>query len=371
MTRLVRHYRTGEEFALDELDGTLAKRPLTDARLPWIAPALFDLQINGCHGISFNSESLSEDGIRKVVEVCRSHGVGQFLPTLVTNSFEALRHGFQTLRRACETDPLVGRTIPGFHLEGPYLSPEDGPRGAHPRAHIRRPDGNEFERLQEAAGENIRLVTLSPEYDESLALIERLARRGITVAIGHTAAGPQRIREAVAAGAKISTHLGNGSHAMLPRHTNYLWEQLAADGLWASFIPDGHHLPPSFVKCLLRCKTLERCIITCDASTLAGCPPGRYSQWESELEVLPSGRVVVPGTPFLAGSGMFTDQCVAQLLRMTDLTLAQAIDLATSQPRKLLGLPESSEWMVFDWNPGGELVVRALIDKPTERRDAS
>lgn len=366
MTRQVRHYRTSEILAWESQSGKPENAAESAPHLPWVAPSLFDTQINGCHGISFNSESLTEDGVRRVVEVCRSHGIGQFFPTLVTNSFEALHHGFDTLRRACEVDPLIARTVPGFHLEGPYLSPEDGPRGAHPRSHIRRPDWNEFERLQDAAGGRIRLVTLSPEYDESLELIERLTKLGLTVSIGHTAAGPQRIREAVAAGAKMSTHLGNGCHAMLPRHTNYLWEQLAADGLWASFISDGHHLPASFIKCILRCKTLERCIVTCDASSLAGCPPGRYAHWDSELEVLPSGRVVVPGTPFLAGSGMFTDQCIAQLLRMCDLTLAQAIDMATTHPRTLLGLPESSEWMVFDWSPGGEIVVKELIESGSE-----
>jgi N-acetylglucosamine-6-phosphate deacetylase len=363
MTQRYRHFRTGETVTVDRATGTLVPDGGPAPDLPWIAPALFDPQINGCHGVSFNSETLTVEDVRRVVEVCRSHGVGRFFPTLVTNSFAALRHGFATLRLACETDSLVRRTVPGFHLEGPYLSPEDGPRGAHPRAHVRRPDPSEFERLQEAAGGLIRLVTLSPEYDESLAFIERLASDGITVAIGHTAALPQQIADAVAAGARMSTHLGNGCHAALPRHTNYLWEQLACDGLWASFIPDGHHLPATFVNCLLRCKTLERCVVTCDASSLAGCEPGRYRQWDTELEVQASGRVVVPGTPFLAGSGMFTDQCLARLLRMTDLTLADAIDLTTARPRALLNLPEATEWVVFDWSPGGELTVRELVER--------
>src|SRR5262249_50270568 len=147
-------------------------------------------------------------------------------PTLITNSFEALAHGFGTLAKACDSDSALNRALPCFHLEGPYISPEDGPRGAHPRAHVRTPKWDEFQRWQEAAGGRIRLVTLAPEQEGALPFIEKLTEREILVAIGHTAATGPQIRAAIKAGAKLSTHLGNGSHAMLPRHDNYIWEQL-------------------------------------------------------------------------------------------------------------------------------------------------
>src|SRR5205814_7778712 len=137
----------------------------------------------------------------------------------------------------------------------------------------------------------------------------------VVVSLGHTAASPARIREAISAGARLSTHLGNGSHALLPRHENYLWEQLASDELWASVIADGHHLPPAILRCILRMKTPARVILTCDASSLAGRPPGRYREWGQDLEVRPEGEVVVSGTPYLAGSAVFTDTCVAHAAR--------------------------------------------------------
>src|SRR5262249_52959558 len=190
-----------------------------------------DLQINGCDGISFNSPKLTVDNVRHVVQVCRRHGIAGLLPTLVTNSFEALAHGFATLARACETDPGVARAVPGFHLEGPYIAAEDGPRGAHPREHVRRPDWDEFRRWQDAAGRRIKLVTLAPEHDGAIEFITKLTAAGVVVAIGHTAASGERLRQAVRAGARLSTHLGNGSHAVLPRHDNYIWQQLADDDL--------------------------------------------------------------------------------------------------------------------------------------------
>ncbi|MBP3958248.1 amidohydrolase family protein [Gemmata sp. G18] len=364
-----RHYATNEPVAVTVARGCIAGVSASD-REPssWIAPALFDPQINGCLGISFNSPALAPEQVRTVATVCREHGIGAFAPTLVTNSFEALHHGFATLAGALDTDPELARIMPCFHLEGPYLSGEDGPRGAHPREHTRDPDWDEFRRWQDAAGGRIRMVTLAPERAGALALIEKLAAADVVVAIGHTAASGQQIRDAVNAGARTSTHLGNGCHAVLPRHDNYIWEQLACDDLWASMITDGHHLPATLVKCFSRVKGADRLLITSDVGSLAGMPPGKYREWGTDLEVLPSGKIVVAGTPFLAGSGHFTDVCVSNVIRMTGMSLKDAIDLASAQPRKLLGLPvtkieagQPASLMLFDWVSGGEVTVREML----------
>jgi N-acetylglucosamine-6-phosphate deacetylase len=374
-----RHYRSGEPVAI-VIDGGIIRSitanpgpaepdtPVTTAG--WVAPALFDLQINGCHGHSFNSVDLTPQAVREIVDVCRRHGIGGFCPTLITNSFAALEHGFATLRRACENDPVVARAVPAFHLEGPYISAEDGPRGAHPRQYVRPPDWDEFRRWQEAAGGRIRLVTLAPEHDSALAFIEQLVAAGVVVALGHTAANGERIRDAIRAGARLSTHLGNGSHALLPRHENYIWEQLAADDLWASIIGDGHHLPPAVVRCIVRVKTPARTILTCDAGSLAGLPPGRYREWEQDLDVLPAGKIVVADSGYLAGSWAFTDHCLGNVIRAAEVSLGDALDMAGARPRELLGLPPRrlevgmpAELILFDWEPGGEVQVRGMVSE--------
>jgi N-acetylglucosamine-6-phosphate deacetylase len=353
----------------DRIVGVVAAgNGVADLEGTWIAPALFDLQINGCDGRAFSSPHLTIDDVRHVVAVCRRHGIAGLCPTLITNSTETLLHGFSTLRRACDTDADLAHALPCFHLEGPYISPEDGPRGAHPRQHVRPPDWDEFQQFQEASGGRIRLVTLAPEHDGAMAFIEKLTASGVVVAIGHTAANREQIQTAIAAGARLSTHLGNGSHAVLPRHDNYIWEQLAADELWASVICDGQHLTPAVMRCILRMKTPQRTILTCDASSLAGLPPGRYREWDQEFEVLPEGRIVIPGTPYLAGSWAFTDLCVGNVLCHTDATLAEAIDMASAQPRELLRLEQRTlqpgavaDLILFDWQPGKDFVVTATI----------
>lgn len=368
-----RHYATGERIDLRcEGDTIRALGPASDAPADldagWVAPALMDVQINGCGGRGFTSASLTPDDVRAVVQTCHRHGIGAICPTLVTGSHAALLHGFATLDRACADDAALARAIPGLHLEGPYISPEDGPRGAHPRQHVRPPDWDEFRRLQDAAGGRIRLITLAPEQDGALPFIEKLVASGVVVAIGHTAAARDTLRAAVRAGARLSTHLGNGSHALLPRHDNYIWEQLADDALWASLIADGHHLPPAVLRCLLRAKTPARTLLTCDASSLAGLPPGRYAEWGQDFEVLPEGKVVVSGTSYLAGSAVFTDTCVAVVQRHAGASLQEALDMATARPRELLGLPPRrleagapADLVLFDHGPDCPFRVTATV----------
>ncbi|MCS7020872.1 MAG: N-acetylglucosamine-6-phosphate deacetylase [Gemmataceae bacterium] len=377
---LVRHYVTGQPMELSVSGQTICDlQPVqglsssTLADLPWLAPSFCDPQINGAGGISFlhPTRRLTPHGtvpvdpaqaLAIVMQQCQAHGIGLFLPTLITASFDTLHQALRTWEKVFEQSPRWRPICPGYHLEGPYLSAEDGPRGAHPRQHVRDPDWDEFQRLQEAANGRIRLMTLAPERPGALRFIEKLTAAGVIAAIGHTAADPGCIRQAVAAGARLSTHLGNGCHAVLPRHDNYLWEQLACDQLWASIICDGFHLPPAVVRCIVRCKTPERLLLTCDASSLAGLPAGRYREWDTDIEVQADGKVALAGTPFLAGSGLFIDTCVANVARDGPLSLAQALDLATTQPRRLLGLPlpelspgQPAECITFRWQPGGPL----------------
>jgi N-acetylglucosamine-6-phosphate deacetylase len=369
MTLHGKHYVTGRPIAVTVADGRITTVKESDASpTRWIAPAFFDPQINGCLGISFNSPSLTPGQVRTVADTCRAHGIGAFLPTLITNSFAAICHGFATLELARATDVELRSRIPGYHLEGPYLSGDDGPRGAHPKEFIRDPDWDEFQRWQDAAGGNIRMVTVAPERAGAIPFIEKLTAVGVVVAIGHTAATTEQIRAAVQAGARTSTHLGNGSHAVLPRHDNYIWEQLANDDLWASLITDGHHLPPAVVKCLVRAKGVARTLLTCDAGSLAGMPPAKYREWGTDLEVLASGKIVVAGTPFLAGSGHFTDVCVGNAIRFAGVSLAEAVEMAAIRSRRLLGLPvhtieadQVAELVVFDWEPGGDVRVISTL----------
>jgi N-acetylglucosamine-6-phosphate deacetylase len=307
----------------------------------WVAPGFHDLQVNGYRGNDFNagswgSEPASEPDFADLVADLAAHGTALLCPTVVTDSLDGMAANLSRIARAMQQDNRLRRAVTGIHLEGPFLSPEDGPRGAHPVAHVLAPDMAVFERLQDAASGHVRLCTLAPELPGALALIERLVEDGATVAIGHTGATASQIRDAIAAGATVSTHVGNGCHARIPRHDSYIWEQLAADGLIATLIVDGRHIEPAEAKVFIRAKLPGRFALISDAVTLAGLPPGVYG--EGRFEVRKDGRIVLAGTPYMAGAAWLLDTCVANALRWTDLNLPQAVQSVTETPARALRL---------------------------------
>ena len=307
-------------------------------------PGFLDLQVNGFAGVDFNDPGLTDDGIRVAAERMRATGVTRFLPTLITSSLADFSRCARTLVAAGHPG------IVGLHMEGPYLSPADGPRGAHPLAHLRPASRDDFARRQDAADGRILLVTLAPEVPGALDLIEHIVGMGIVVAIGHSEATPEQIRDAVRAGARLSTHLGNGCAGRLDRHPNLLWEQLAEDALAAGFIADGHHLPPATLKAMVRAKTPSRSILVTDAMAAAGCGPGEYLLGNQKVVLDADGRVRQPGCPWLAGSALAMDRAVSNTVRFTGLPLDEVLPMATTRPAEVLGL-EPAGHVTAEWDP--------------------
>ncbi len=333
---------TGDPIAIRVADGrilaVLPAAPGGEERGDdaWIAPGLIDLQVNGYAGHDLNAEPDPAVCARLARALLRE-GTTTFLPTLITASEAALTARLRAIAEA-RRDPLVAAMVPGIHVEGPWISPDDGPRGAHPVEHVRPPDLAEFTRWQDACGGLIGLLTLSPHWPNAPAAIHALAASGVRIALGHTGASPAQIEAAVSAGATMSTHLGNGIAAMLPRHPNALWSQLADDRLAASFIADGHHLPPATLRAMLRAKGLDRAVLVSDSAALGGMPPGDYDQpIGGRVRLEASGRLGTIGTPYLAGAARPLAAGVATVLRDAGLSLADALRLATGNPGRLLG----------------------------------
>jgi len=339
---------------------------------PWIAPGFVDLQVNGYGGQEFNDFELTTEKVLRVSLAMDADGVTSYLPTATTHSFEMLSNTMRILAAACEESSEVARRVPGFHVEGPYISKEDGPRGAHPLEHCRPPDWDEFQRLQGAAGGRIRILTLSPEYDGSAEFIAKAVASGVLIAIGHTAANSDQIRAAVDAGASMSTHLGNAAHGQIRRHPNYIWDQLADDRLVASLIVDGHHLPPAVVKSFVRGKTPERCVLVSDLVGMAGMPPGQYTNTSiGDIEILDDGKIVVAGQrQYLAGAGLPITYGVANVMRFAGCDLRTAIEMASIRPAELinqtptqLAVGSQANLVLFDLPDHGPAKVRQTINR--------
>lgn len=301
----------------------------------FLAPGFTDIQVNGFAGIDFNHPTFDGDDLLPVCKALLRTGVTRFCPTLITGSQERLSRNIRQILKACEKHALMRSMVLGIHLEGPYIAPENGPRGAHPKVYVSEPDWGEFLALCELSEGLLRIVTIAPERPGALEFIERASKVGLVVAIGHCAPETGDIDAAVEAGAVLSTHLGNAAHRVLPRYANYVQKQISHDGLMASIICDGNHLPDYFVKNLIRAKGKNRIILVTDAMAAAAAPRGRYTLGDLEIEVGEERVVRLPGTPYLAGSALTLDEAVSNCARFARISLASAIRMVTVNPAKL------------------------------------
>ncbi len=345
---------TGSPVEVEFDTHILAVRP-SGNREVYLAPGFIDLQVNGFAGVDYNLASTPAEHIQRSAAAIRATGVTRFLPTVITGPAEEMKGSLRNLAGVSDS------SIEGFHVEGPHLSPEEGPRGAHPLADIRPPDLEEYRRWQEAAEGRIRLVTVSPHWDRITDYIERLVQDGVTVSIGHTHADSAQIADAVSAGATMSTHLGNAAHALIRKQPNYIWDQLADDRLNASFICDGIHIGPAFLKSAIRAKQVERTILVTDASSPAGAVPGRYNLGRQAVDLTQDGRVVLAGTDRLAGSALTMIGAVRNVMAMAGLTLKDAVRLATTNAARAVNMPKRQRGLVV-----GERADLVVLSKSLE-----
>jgi N-acetylglucosamine-6-phosphate deacetylase len=304
----------------------------------WLSPGFVDLQVNGYYGCDLNGETVDADTVIALVMRLAATGVTTFLPTIISASEERIVRALCAVAKARKASALAAHVIPFVHVEGPFLSPENGACGAHPRDQIRPPNLAEFERWQSASGGLAGMVTLSPHWENAPEFIATLAGKGTLVSIGHTHASPEQIHAAAAAGAKLSTHLGNGIASTLPRHPNPIWSQLADDRLTATFIPDGHHLPADTLKVMLRAKTIARSILISDAAALGGMAPGMYqAPIGGRVELRADGRLSMAGTQSLAGAALPLKDGIGNCVSSGICTLADAVRMTTENPGRLAG----------------------------------
>ena len=302
----------------------------------YVCEGFFDPQVNGYAGVDFNGKDLTGDRLHHAARSLAASGVTRFLPTLITASHERFLRQLAILADALENDPLVKTMCPGIHLEGPYISAEDGPRGVHPRDFIRPPCWDEVERLQEACGGRICCMTLAPEREGAIPFIEKAVKNGMVIGLGHTAATEAVLEDAFRAGARLSSHLGNAGPAFFPDRDNVIQKQLSMGGLMASIIVDGIHLPGGVVKDYIRAKGAERILLTTDSMAGAAAPAGRHTLGDLEVDVSPDDRTArLHGTSRLAGSTLTMDQAITNVIRFAGVDLGAAVQMAGWNGSKL------------------------------------
>lgn len=295
-----------------------------------------DIQLNGFKGVNFSAPDLTLDQVRMATRELVKAGTTAYCPTVITSPLDNYKHSLPILATAMRDKELKPHLL-GIHMEGPFISPIEGARGAHPPEHIIKPDVDTFKRFQELADGNIVLLTLAPEVEDAMALIRYATENGTVVSMGHHLAEDTVMEEAVQAGVRVCTHLGNGLPNMINRHQNPLWWQLACDDLAGIFVTDGHHLPGDYIKVALRSKTAKRFVVVSDASHLAGMAPGTYDFNGHPAVLAPNGRIAFKDTPYLAGSSATMLQCMNFLASLNLLSEKELWAVGRDNPLRLLG----------------------------------
>ncbi|MEO7961495.1 MAG: hypothetical protein ABIR19_08105 [Ginsengibacter sp.] len=360
---------TGKTENLIFRNGILANRAVTEKKESnfFVGRGLVDLQVNGINGIDFNNPSLTRQNIVDATRYLLSQGVTTFFPTVITNSDENTLAILHTIYQACIADSVVDECIWGIHLEGPFISAAEGAKGAHDAKYIKPPDWKLFSKFQEAAGGKIKIVTIAPEREGAVSFIHQCRSHAVLVSIGHSLANTQQVNMAVKSGATLSTHLGNGVPLLLPRHPNIIWDQLAAEELYACIITDGLHTPDSFMKAVIKNKG-NRTIIVSDSTYLTGMPPGEYKSHIGGTVILDKEkRVSIKSSPgLLAGAAKSLLENIEILITHNLATLAEAWQMGSENAAMMLAKEyktfneRNDDIVLFQWN-GKQIQVEKVI----------
>jgi N-acetylglucosamine-6-phosphate deacetylase len=286
-------------------------------------PGLVDLQVNGYKGVDFSGSDLTEADFVRACRAMLAEGTTAFLPTMITSPEDIYRHNLPIMAKVLQRQEFHG-CLPGIHLEGPFISPQEGARGVHNPDWIRKPNLRLFQKLLDWANGSVKLITIAADLEGAEELARYAVGAGISVSLGHQMADEDDLDRLVQAGAVALTHLGNGVPAMLARHHNPVWAGLAEDRLAAMIITDSHHLPASVVKTIIRTKGEENCVVVSDASPLAGLAPGSYPApgLPGRKAILTdSGQLYELASGYLIGSSATMLQCMNWLASLNILPI--------------------------------------------------
>ena len=330
-------------------------------------PGFVDLQVNGFLGVDYSAEGLTLDKVLMTAREMYKRGTAGFLATVITSSDAVYEKNLRIIAEAMQ-DPEIGHVILGIHAEGPFLSDQPGAVGAHNPRYVKKPSIEFFDKMLKWSCNTIKVLTVAAESDGAEELVRYAASKGVTVSLGHHLANFDDISRCAEAGASWLTHLGNGCPNMVDRHRNPIWAGLAADGVAAGLITDGHHLPPPVIKTMIRAKGVENVIFVSDASPIAGMPPGRYETLGNLAVLEENGLLHNPEKKCLVGSSATILQCANVIAKLNAFSPEDIVLMGLIAPLKkinidpekfIAGLPDRCAWDQVSKS----FVLRAVPDK--------
>jgi len=316
--------------------------------LSFLSIGFTDLQVNGYCGIDYSSDTLTSDGIYSIVDDLMASGTAYHMPTIISQELNKTVNNIFTITGAVKQSKFIRDAVVGIHLEGPYISPEDGVRGVHSKKFIRKPDINELKRCLDASYLEadtylLKMITVAPEVEGAQEFIAEARKLGVKVSIGHSNAKSGEIKKSVDNGVSTSTHLGNGITQLIDRRENPIWQQLVDDRLKSGIIADGFHLNDEQIITFKRTKSLNNLFLVSDVGPYAGKKSGVYRWGTINVKVHEDGHLGLNGTPYLAGGGHLLDTCIANFINVTGCSIREAIELVTGIPNQIIDKDNSRD----------------------------
>ncbi len=313
---------------------------------------LFDLQVNGYAGIDFNTgygKTNSNDSSDRLITsdqllfACKKlyeDGIEKILLTIITDHIPSMYKCINNISKIIEKEKFIKNIITGFHIEGPFINPSDGYRGAHPLDAIKPASIEDMKKILEAGEGKIKIVTLAPEQDKNFKVTNMLIKKGIVVSAGHTDASLEQLKGAIDSGLSMFTHLGNGCPKQVPRHDNIIQRVLSLSGrLWISFIADGFHIPFFVLKNYITLAGINHCVIVSDAIAPAGLGPGKYTLGRWNVSVGKDLVVRSPDDSHLIGSAISLKTSFDNLIKKMNMSKKDVETLTMINPYKILKNP--------------------------------
>lgn len=298
-----------------------------------IVPGFIDLHIHGAGGA--DTMDATPEAVTTIATSLPAEGTTSFLATTITQGMEQIECALSNTAVFGELYNGPGKAeMLGVHLEGPFINEKRA--GAQPRGYILRPDIDLFQQWQNLAKGGIKLVTIAPEVENGLAFVRYLNENGVIASIGHSDAVYEEMEEAVHAGAKQVTHLFNGMRGMHHREPGVAGAALLFKELLVELIADGIHVRPEMIKLSLQAKGIDGLVLITDAMRAKCMKNGLYDLGGQEVTVADGKALLADGT--LAGSILKMNDSVKNMISFTDISLLQAVQMASVNPAKQLGI---------------------------------
>lgn len=296
-------------------------------------PGFIDVHIHGVNGA--DTMDATEEALHTMITALPKEGTTSFLATTMTQEIPQVEKAIANAGEFIQHQPAKGKAeILGIHLEGPFVNKKRA--GAQPLQHIIDPDLALFERWQEMANGNIRLVTIAPELPNGLEMIRYLRNNGVIASIGHSDATYDQVDQAIEAGANHVTHLFNQMRGLHHREPGVVGAAFLRDELKAEVIVDGIHVRPEMVQLAYLQKRSCGLILITDSMRAKCLKDGRYDLGGQEVTVAEGKAVLADGV--LAGSILKLGQAVKNIITFTGCSLKEAIEMVAENPAKQLGV---------------------------------